>query len=93
MSTSSQEIEEMNKSRPVVKNKINEWHDWLVDYLPKPIKNAAGKAFLRGKNSILGLYDCVKKTLKGDVGNQKQAEYNTDLTTHENEGQSITLSV
>ena len=38
------------------------------------------------KNGILGLYDGVKKTLKGDVGNQKQIEDNTDLTTHENEG-------
>ena len=55
----------------------------LVDYVPKPIKNAAGKAFLRAKNSILGLYDGVKKTLKR---NQKQAKDNTDLTTHENEG-------
>ena len=31
MSTSPQEIEEMKKSRPVVKNTLNEWHDWLVD--------------------------------------------------------------
>ena len=42
VSTSPQEIEEMKKSRPVVKNKLNEWHDWLVDYVPKPNKNAAG---------------------------------------------------
>ena len=58
----------------------------MVDYVPKPIKNAVGKAFLRAKNSILGLYDGVKKTLKGDVGNQKQTKDNTDLTMHENEG-------
>ena len=49
--------EEMKKSRLVVKN---EWYNWLVDYVPKPIKNAAGKAFLKAKNSILGLYDDVK---------------------------------
>ena len=54
----------------------------MVDYVPKPIKHAADKAFLRAKNSILGLYDSVKKTLNG---NQKQTEDNTDLTTHENE--------
>ena len=48
--------------------------------MPKPIKNAAGKAFLKAKNSILGLYG-VKKTLKR---NQGQAKDNTDLTTHEN---------
>ena len=57
----------------------------MVDYVLKPIKNAAGKAFLRAKNSIQGLYDGVKKTLKGDVGNQGQTKDNTDLITHENE--------
>ena len=91
VSTSPQEIdefekEEMKKSRSVVKNKLNKWYDWLVDYAPKPIKNPVGKALLRAKNSILGLYDGVKKTLRGNVGNQKQTEDNTDLTTDENEG-------
>ena len=28
---------EMKKSRPVVKNRLNEWYDSLVDYVPKPI--------------------------------------------------------
>ena len=83
MSTSPQEIEEIKKSKPVVKNKLNKWHDWLVDYVPKQIENVAGKAFLRAENSILGLYDSVKKKLKG---NQKHTEDNTDLTTHENDG-------
>ena len=58
----------------------------MIDHTPKPIKNAEGKAFLTGKNSILRLYDGVKKALKGDVGKQKQTEDNTDLTTNENEG-------
>ena len=58
---------EIKKSRPVVKNRLNEWYDWLVDYVPKPIKNAISKAFSRAKNSILGLYDGAKNTLKGDV--------------------------
>ena len=70
----------------MVKNKLNKWHDWLVDYVPKPFKNAVGKTFSRVKSSILGLYDGAKNALKGGVGNQKQAEDNTDLTTHENEG-------
>ena len=40
MISSPQEIdefekEEMKKGRPVVKNKLNEWCDSLVDYLPK----------------------------------------------------------
>ena len=88
MSTSPQEIdEEMKKSRSLVQNKLNNWHDWLYDYLPKPIKNAAIKAFLGAKNSILGLHDGVKKALKE---NQGQAKNNTDLTTHGNEEDGYT---
>ena len=59
--------EEIEKSRSVVKNRLNKWHDWLVDYVPKSIKNAVSKAFSRAKNSILRLYDGAKKTLKADV--------------------------
>ena len=73
------EKEEMKKSRPVVKKKLHERYDWLVDYVPEPIKNAASKVFLRAKNSILELHDGVKKTLK------RQTEDNTDLTAHINE--------
>ena len=59
MSTSPQEIDEE------VKNKLNEWYSWLIDHVPKPIKNAASKALLKAKNSVLGLHG-VKKTLKGN---------------------------
>ena len=54
------EKEEMKKSRPAVKIELNKWYKWLVDYVPKSIKNAVSKAFLRAKNSILGLHDGAK---------------------------------
>ena len=54
------EKEEMKKGRSLVKNKLNEWYDWLVDHVPKPIK-----IFLELKKSIIRLYDGVKKTLNG----------------------------
>ena len=88
------EKEEIKKSRPVVKNKLNEWYDWLVDYVSKPIKNAVSKAFSRAKNSILRLYDGGKKTLRGNVEdeaekenqeNQEEGEKDVDLTPHEHE--------
>ena len=40
------EKDEMKKSRSLVKNKLNGWYDWLIDHIPKPIKNAASKEFL-----------------------------------------------
>ena len=66
------EKEEIKKSRAMVKDKPNEWYDWLIDYLPKPIKKAVSKVFSRAKNNILGLYDGAKKTLKDIV--EKEAE-------------------
>ena len=70
------EKEEVKKSKSLVKNTLNEWYDWLVDHVPKQIKNAASKKFLELKNSILKLYDGVKKTLN---------EQTEDNTPHKND--------
>ena len=32
------EQQEMSKSRPQVKGKLNKWYDWLINHVPKPIK-------------------------------------------------------
>ena len=58
---------------------------WLIMY-QNQLKMLSAKKILRLKNSILGLYGHVKNVLKGDVGNQKRTEYNTDLTPCKNEG-------
>ena len=80
------EKEEMKKSRSVVKNRLNKWYDWLVDYVPKPIKSAVSKASSRAKNSILGLYDGAKKTLKDivqkEAEEEQQQEEHVDLTPY-----------
>ena len=39
------EQQEMSKSRPQVKSKLNKWYDWLINHVPKPIKDGASKAF------------------------------------------------
>ena len=41
------------------KRKLNEWYEWLVGYIPNPIKWAVSKAFPKVKNSMLNLYDCA----------------------------------
>ena len=33
------EQQEMSKSRPQVKGKLNKWYDWLINHVPKPIKD------------------------------------------------------
>ena len=32
------EQQEMSKSRPQVKSKLNKWYDWLINHVPRPIK-------------------------------------------------------
>ena len=57
---------------------------------PQEIKNAAGKAFSRVKNSILDLHGGAKKILKDIVEKeagegQQQEEEDVDLIPHQNE--------
>ena len=53
------EQQEMSKSRPQVKNKLSDWYDWLINHVPKPIKDGASKAFKTFKDKIVGLYNMV----------------------------------
>ena len=62
------EQQEMSKSRPQVKSKLNKWYDWLINHVPKPIKDGASRAFKTFKDKIMGLYNRVT----GFTGNQTQ---------------------
>ena len=53
------EQQEMSKSLPQVKSKLNKWYDWLINHVPKPIKDGASKAFKTFKDKIKGLYNRV----------------------------------
>ena len=59
------EQQEMSKSRPQVKGKLNKWYDWLINHVPKPIKDGASKAFKTFKDKVMGLYNRVT----GSAGN------------------------
>ena len=50
------EQQEMGKSQPQVKNKLNEWYNWLVSHVPKPIKEKPSSALKTFKDKIIGLY-------------------------------------
>ena len=56
----------MSKSRPQFKGKLNKWYDWLINHIPKPIKDGASKAFKTFKDKIKGLHDRVT----GSAGNE-----------------------
>ena len=53
------EQQEMSKSRPQVKGKLNKWYNWLINHVPKPIKDGASKAFETFKDKVMGLYNRV----------------------------------
>ena len=54
----------MSKSRPQVKSKLNDWYDWLVNHVPKTVKDKVSRAFKTFKDIIMGLYNRV--TSSGD---------------------------
>ena len=60
------EQQEISKSRPQVKGKLNKWYDWLINHVPKPIKDDASKAFKTFKDKVMGLYNRVT----GSTGNE-----------------------
>ena len=60
------EQQEMSKSRPQVKIKLNKWYDWLINHVPKPIQDGASKAFKTFKDKVMGLYNRVT----GSTGNE-----------------------
>ena len=49
------EQQEISKSRPQVKTKLNKWYDWLINHVPKPIKDGASKAFKTFKDKAMGI--------------------------------------
>ena len=60
------ERQEMSKSRPQVEGKLNKWYDWLINHVPKPIKDGASGAFKTFKDKVMGLYNRVT----GSTGNE-----------------------
>ena len=60
------EQQEISKSRPQVKTKLNKWYDWLINHVPKPIKEGASKVLKTFKDKVMGLYNRVT----GSAGNE-----------------------
>ena len=57
----------MRKNRPVIMSKLNDWYDWLINHVPKTIKDGTSRAFITFKDKIMGLYNRV-------TGNRDQHE-------------------
>ena len=53
------EQQEISKSRPQVKTKLNKWYNLLINRVPKLIKDGASKAFKTFKDKVMGLYNRV----------------------------------
>ena len=60
------EQQKMSRSRPQVETKLNKWYNWLINHVPKPIKDGASKAFKTFKDKVMGLYNRVT----GSTGNE-----------------------
>ena len=75
------ERKEMVKSRPVVKSKLQGWYDWLINTVPKPIKERVKGVYKGFKNRVLALYGKTKKalTLQDNVEDEAKEEYIEDV--------------
>ena len=47
----------MSKNRKIVSSKLGKVYDWLISYVPKPIKDKVGEAYRLMKSRILGFYN------------------------------------
>ena len=62
------EQQEMSKSRPQVKGKLNKWYNLLINHVPKSIKDGASRAFKTFKDKVMGLYDRVSGSTQWRAG-------------------------
>ena len=62
------ERQEMSKSQPQVKSNLNKLYDWLINHVPKPIKDGASKGFKTFKDKIMGLYNRVTGSTQWSAG-------------------------
>ena len=62
------ERQEMSKSLPQVTSKLNKWYNWLINCVPKPIKDGASRAFKTFKDEIMGFYDRVAACTQRSTG-------------------------
>ncbi|XP_057311026.1 uncharacterized protein LOC130648913 [Hydractinia symbiolongicarpus] len=73
------ERQEMAKSRSVVKKKMREWYNWLVDTVPEPIKKGVNSAYNTFKNNMMNLYNRVTgATLHGEVEQEVREDHVKD---------------
>ena len=60
----------MSKSRPQVTGKLNDWYDWLVNHVPKTIKEGASRVLKTFKDRIMGLYNRVTSNQAQLIGSR-----------------------
>ena len=51
-------------------SKLNDWYDWLVNHVPKPIKDKASRVFKTFKDKVMRLYNGVKGEKNTNTGNE-----------------------
>ena len=64
--------QEMRKNRPQVTSELNNWRDWLVNHVPKTIKDKTRRAFKTFKDKVMVLYNRVKGENTGNELNERE---------------------
>ena len=68
----------MSKSRSQVKNEVKGQYDWLVSYVPKPIRDGISRVFKAFNDKIMWLYKSEKEPDKEESFNpiEREQAYN-----------------
>ena len=69
------EQQEMSKSRPQLKTKLNKWYDCLMNHVPKPIKDGASRVFKTFKDKVMGLYNRVTGSASNEMRIKEPAPF------------------
>ena len=67
------EQQEKCKNTPQVTSELNDLLDWLVNHVPKTIKDKASRAYKTFKDKVMRLYNRVKNK---NTGNEKETRIN-----------------
>ena len=65
----------MQRQRPLVKSKLNEWYDWLVHHVLITLESKISDAFKAFKKKIAGLWGKGKETQKDLVEEEAEEQY------------------
>ena len=85
--------QEMHKNRPQVRSKLKDWHDWLVNHVPRTIKDEASRVFKTFKDKVMGLYKGEKNAKTDNELNERETRIKDQTQPYQLRGHRISYEI